>query len=86
MKNRLSHLVSNKAIAILCAQVLLVQTAGAWGIRIGIIAREFKVLSSQPFRWSASPEGVTVVLHNSEACLMPTISHNAVDVVPGPCR
>jgi hypothetical protein len=61
-------------------------TRGAPMFTIGIIAREFKVLASQPFRWSASPEGVTVVLHNSEACLMPTISHNAVDVVPGPCR
>jgi hypothetical protein len=53
---------------------------------IGTIAREFKLLNSQPFRWSESPEGVTVVLHTSEACLMPTVSHQAVEVIPGPCR
>src|ERR1700724_1774823 len=33
MKNRLPHLLRSKGIAILCAQVLGVQTAGAWGIR-----------------------------------------------------
>lgn len=50
---------------------------------IGTIARE---LRTERVPWTASPEGVTVVLHTSEACLMPTVSHNAVEVIPGPCR
>lgn len=53
---------------------------------IGTISREFKLLSTQRFQWTASPLGVTVVLHTSEACLMPTVSHAAVEVLPGPCR
>jgi hypothetical protein len=59
---------------------------GAPMFTIGTISREFKLLSTHPFLWSASPEGVTVVLHTSEACLMPTVSHQAVEVIPGPCR
>lgn len=53
---------------------------------IGSISKELKLLTSQRVRWTASPLGVTVVLHTSEACLMPTVSHAAVEVIPGPCR
>src|SRR5712671_979807 len=33
MKKRLSHIVSNKSIAVLCVQVIGMQSLGAWGIR-----------------------------------------------------
>jgi hypothetical protein len=33
MKNRLPHLVRNRAIAVLCVQVIAMQSISAWGIR-----------------------------------------------------